>query len=185
MRSQRMFKTSAGLLTGCSKPTTKDQTLNAEILQALNMVDKNYSFSSANGDSGRFKKMFPDSQIAAKYSQAETKSKYVVQLGLAQFVKDELITDVQKTPYFFKFNKTTNSQVKKQHDGYVSCFSKNLRKIVIYCGTLFVGHCTGDDLVDHFFEFVRDLGLDFDLLLALEIGGHNQQIIQIKTRRRV
>ena len=59
------------LLTGCSKPTTKDQILNAEILQALNMVDKNHSFSSANGDSDRFKKMFPDSQIAAKYSQEE------------------------------------------------------------------------------------------------------------------
>ena len=60
MRSQRTFKTSAGSLTGCFKPTTKDQILNAEILQALNMVDKNHSFSSANGDSDRFKKMFPD-----------------------------------------------------------------------------------------------------------------------------
>ena len=102
------------LLTGCSKPTTKDQILNAEILHALNMVDKNHSFSSANGDSDRLKKMFPDSQIAAKYSQEETKSKYVVQFGLAPFVKDELSTDVQKTPYSFKFDETTNSQVKKQ-----------------------------------------------------------------------
>ena len=98
----------------CSKPTTKDQILNAEILQALNMVDKNHSFSSANGDSDRFKKMFPDLQIVAKYSQEETKSKYVVQFGLAPFVKDELSTDVQKTPYSFKFDETTNSQVKKQ-----------------------------------------------------------------------
>ena len=113
MRSQRTFKTSGGPLTGCSKPTTKDQILNAEILQALNMVDKNHSFSSANGDSDRLKKMFPDSQIAAKYSQEETKSKYVVQFGLAPFVKDELSTDVQKTPYSFKFDETTNSQVKK------------------------------------------------------------------------
>ena len=45
MRSQRTFKTSTGSLTGCSKPTTKDQILNAEILQALNMVDKNHSFA--------------------------------------------------------------------------------------------------------------------------------------------
>ena len=71
MRSQCTFKTGAGSLTGCSKPTTKDQILKAEIFQALNMVDKNHSFSSANGDSDRFKKMFPDSQIAAKYSQEE------------------------------------------------------------------------------------------------------------------
>ena len=116
MRSQHTFKTSGGPLTACSKPATKDQILNAEILQALNMVDKNHSFSSANGDSDRLKKMFPDSQIAAKYSQEETKSKYVVQFGLAPFVKDELSTDVQKTPYSFKFDETRNSQVKKQYE---------------------------------------------------------------------
>ena len=43
--------------------------------------------------------MLPDLQIAAKYSQEEIKSKYVVQFGLAPFAKDELSTDVQKTPY--------------------------------------------------------------------------------------
>ena len=67
--------------------------------------------------------MFPDSQIAAKYSQEETKSKYVVQFGLARFVKDQLITDIQKTPYSFKFDETANFQVKKQYDGYFSFFS--------------------------------------------------------------
>ena len=116
MRSESMFKISAGSLTGCSKPTTEDQILNAEILQALNMVDKNHSFSSGNGDSDRFKKMFLDSQIAAKYSQEETKSKYVVQFCIAPFVKDKLITYVQKTPYSFKFDETMTSQVKKQCD---------------------------------------------------------------------
>ena len=84
MRSQCM--------SGCSKPTAKDQILKVEILQALNMGDKSYSFSLVNGDSDRFKKMFQDSQIAAKYSQEETKSEYVVQFDLAPFVKDELIT---------------------------------------------------------------------------------------------
>ena len=38
---------------------------------------------------------------------------------------------------------------------------------------MFFGHCTADDLVDHFFEFVRDLGLDFKLLLALGINDPN------------
>ena len=47
----------------------KDQILNAEIFQAFNMGDKNHSFSSASGGSDRLKKMFPDAQIVAKYSQ--------------------------------------------------------------------------------------------------------------------
>ena len=63
MRSQDTFKASASSLTKCSKSTTKDQILNAEILQTLSMVDKNH------GDSDRFKKMLPDSQIAGKYSK--------------------------------------------------------------------------------------------------------------------
>ena len=38
---------------------------------------------------------------------------------------------------------------------------------------MFLGNCTCDDLVDHFFEFVRDLGLDISLLLHLKIDGPN------------
>ena len=61
--------------------------------------------------------------------------------------------------------------MKKQYDGYASCFSDKLRRIVTY--SLFIGHFTADDLVDHFFEFVKDLGLDVNLLLALVIDDPN------------
>ena len=61
--------------------------------------------------------------------------------------------------------------MKKQYDGYASCFSDKLRIIVTY--SLFIGHFTADDLVDHFFEFVKDLGLDVNLLLALVIDDPN------------
>ena len=64
--------------------------------------------------------------------------------------------------------------MKKQYDGYVSFFSKKLCKIVtLYYGSFFFGHCTADDQVDHFNEFVRDFGFDFKLLLALGINGPN------------
>ena len=38
---------------------------------------------------------------------------------------------------------------------------------------MFLGNCTSDDLVDHFFEFVRELGLDISLLLHLKTDGPN------------
>ena len=138
MSSQLTFKTSAGSLTECSKSTRKDRILNVEIWQALNMVDKNYSFSSANGDSDRFKEMFLDSQIVAKYLQEGTKAKYVVQFGLPPFVKDELITDVQKTPCSFNINKPTDSQVRKKYEGYVKFF---LKEIVQNCNILWFLVC--------------------------------------------
>ena len=87
----------------------KDQILNAEIFQAFNMVDKNHSFSSASGGSDRLKKCSQTPKLLQNILNEETKSKYVVQFGLTPFVKDELITDAQKTPYSFIFDGTANS----------------------------------------------------------------------------
>ena len=89
MKGQRSFfnKNSTRLQGGSSVSlTSKDKFLRAEIIEALNLVDKNQSFlSSMDGNS--FRKMFPDSAIAASYSQQETKTKYTVQFGIAPFVK--------------------------------------------------------------------------------------------------
>ena len=98
----------------------------------------------------------------------------LISLVSLPLLKMNWLSDVQTTPYSFRFVETTNSRVKKQYDGFISFFLKKLHKIVtLYCGTLFVGHCTADDLVDCFFEFVRDLGLNFNLLLALGIDSPN------------
>ena len=42
----------------------------------------------------------------------------------------------------------------------------------IYCGSLFVGHCTADDL-DHFDHFVKELDLDVEYLLNIGMDGPN------------
>ena len=45
--------------------------------------------------------------------------------------------------------------------------------ITIYAGSLFVVHCTSSDLLDQFFEFMKDLKLDTDLLLSIGMDGPN------------
>ena len=42
-----------------------------------------------------------------------------------------------------------------------------------YCGSLFIGHRTADNLVSHLFEFIDGIGLKTNLLLALKIEGPN------------
>ena len=42
-----------------------------------------------------------------------------------------------------------------------------------YVGSLFVGHCNAEDLLDHFFEFIKDLNLNTDLLLSIGMDGPN------------
>ena len=62
--------------------SSKESIIKAEILQALNTVDSNFSFASANGNGKLFREMFPDSDIAKGYKQNEKKIKYSILYGL-------------------------------------------------------------------------------------------------------
>ena len=79
--------------------------MTAEIIQALKLVHGNFLFASANGDGDRF----PDSEIAKSYKQ----------YGIAPHLKDLIVKELANSPFIFKFDKTTTSQVKKQYDAHV------------------------------------------------------------------
>ena len=79
----------------------KDKILKAEIIQNLYLVDHNRSFSSANNDNSRFKRMFPDSDITCGYSQSEAKAKYIIQFGIAPYVSEKLTEDIHGKPFSF------------------------------------------------------------------------------------
>ena len=97
----------------------EDEVVKAVVLQALHIADANHFFSSALGDSKLFAEMIPYSKIAQSYSQGESKVKYTLQYGIFPYVKEQLLVDLDdSTPFTFKFDETTNRQVKKQFDGY-------------------------------------------------------------------
>ena len=149
-----------------------DQVLSAEIIEDLNKIDKNQSFKSADEDNEKFSRMFPDSEIAKNYQQGKTKVKYMVQFGIAPYVKEQLMADMSQEQYCFHFDETTTSQVKKQYDGYITYYSARYKQVICsYVGSLFVGHCPASALLDHFFEFITNLKLDLDNLLNLGMDG--------------
>ena len=118
----------------------EDQVVNAEILQAFHFADCNHSFAKTDAD--RFRKMFPDSIIVKSYQQSATKVKYTIQYGIAPYAKEKLIYDIRNKPFTFKFDETTNREVKKQYDGYLQHWSGTHNVITnAYCGSFFVGHC--------------------------------------------
>ena len=152
--------------------TSEENVLNAEVLQALSIVDKTQSFSSADGDNEKFQRMFPDSAIAKAYKQGRTKVKYTVHFGIAPHVKALLLEEVRNVPFAFKFDETTTSQVKKQYDGYITYYSNSKKEITTsYCGSLFLDHCSAADLINHFFHFIEDLELDVNNLLNIGMDG--------------
>ena len=80
--------------------------------------------------------------------------------------------DIHGKSFSFQFGEVSTQQVKKQYDGYILFYSSTHKKIVTeYRGSLFVGHCTSDDLVNHFFEFMDKLKLNLSLLLVLGMNG--------------
>ena len=124
------------------------------------------------GERDRFRTVFPDSEIAEKYSQNETKMKHVIQYGLSPYFQDLLKSDLKGKPFSFKFDDTTTSQTKKQYNDYVQYWSECFGAVIIaYCGSLFVDHCPSEKFVQHFYEFVRKVGLYINFMLYLRMDG--------------
>ena len=144
----------------------ENQVVQADVFQAFHVVAANHSFSSTNEDFERFKHMFPDSKIAARYSQHADKTWYVIAYGISPYVKNLLINDVKNT--FFVINSTKPQHLKNQYDGYVTYFSKEYQQIItgIY-GSFFVGHCNSQALVSHFYEFLESLKLSSAWLINI------------------
>ena len=68
----------------------ESNSLNAEILWCLNMVNQHLSYNSCSHVSELFSAMFPDSEVAQKFSMGKTKSRYMIIYGLTPYFKKEL-----------------------------------------------------------------------------------------------
>ena len=162
MKGQRGFMNDSFQVSGSSSLSliSHEKVCKAEMIELLDLVGKNQSFSSCNGDGEKYRKMFPDSNIAKQFNQQEAKAKHTIQFGIAQYVKAKLILDVSKKPFSFKFDQTATSQIKKQYDAYVTYFLYFNQVIATaLCGSLFVGLCTAEDLLSHFLKFIKRFGV--------------------------
>ena len=108
------------------------------------------------------------------YHQSRTKVNYVIKHGISPYVKELNINDFKGSPFVFKFDETTTVQVKKQYDGYVQYWSKEQNLVVSrYCGSLFVGHCFSNNLIEHFSKFGEEMQWEPDMLLQVGMDGPN------------
>ena len=111
--------------------------------------------------------MLPDSGIAASYSQGKAKVRQY-SIGNTPIHKAMLLYDVNNTPCTFNLDELTSSQIKKQFDGYLQYWSTKFDEIInCYCGSLFTGHCMHEQLIEHYYEFTKNLKLDSSFLLHL------------------
>ena len=117
--------------------------------------------------------MFPNPETAKSYSQGETKVKYVIQFGIAPYIKQLILDEIKGKSFSFLFDETTIQQVRKQFYAYLQYWSSESQISNIYAGSCFVGHCTSDLLFDHFHHFIKELELNPNLHLHLGMDGWN------------
>ena len=158
--------------------TSEQQVWNAVIVCVLNMVENNISFNSCNKDNDLYQCMFPDLNIAINYCQGHGKVKYVIQFGVSPYIKELVQSDLQDQPFTFHFDETTNSQVKKQHDGYATYFSPKHKESYLLP---IVDLCTLENalliMLVHFHKFMKKAALNPNFILALGMDDPNVNLL--------
>ena len=80
---------------------------------------------------------------------------------------EKTLSEMKGKPFTFKFDETTTAQTKQQYDAYGTYYSHNFGRIVtVYLGTIFVGRCTADDLLNDFNVIIEKLDLDEDFIIS-------------------
>ena len=87
-------------------------TLKAQTMWVLQTVAKHNSYNSNEGISDVFRAMFPDSDIASKFSCRYNKTAYIAKFGLAVFIKAELIAKANKSAFVLMFDESLNESTK-------------------------------------------------------------------------
>ena len=93
----------------------ESNSLNAEILWCLNMVNQHLSYNSCSHVRELFSAMFPESKVVAqKFLMGKIKSRYMIIYGLASYFKKELLKKINSSLFYsVSFDESFNSELQK------------------------------------------------------------------------
>lgn len=126
----------------------REDTLKAEVLWCLNMMESHYSFNSSGGTGALFSAMFPDSAIAKTFACGATKSMYICTHGLAPHFKHLLCKKLSsdREDYVLLFDESLNRKTQsKQCDFHVRLWDGD-KVVTRFYDSKFMGHATALDL---------------------------------------
>jgi hypothetical protein len=151
-------------LTLTSVVSSNNEVVTAEILWTLKCILSHYSYNSCTNINSLFQNMFPDSQIAKKFTCGENKIAYIVCFGLKPYFDNLLFESIKETAQYFvlMFDESHNSVLqKKQMDIHVR-FWDDHKNIVVsrYVTSEFLGHARATDMVPLLMKCIDKFGLD-------------------------
>ncbi|XP_063761275.1 uncharacterized protein LOC134878988 isoform X2 [Eleginops maclovinus] len=154
-------------------------TMKAEVLWTLNTVAKHQSYNSNENVSDLFKFMFPDSDIATTFTCGPDKTAYIAKFGLAVFIKEELVSKVNKSPFVLMFDESLNETTKnKQLNVHVRFWDEGQVQSR-YLGSRFMGHSTAQDLLSHLKECMDKLNLKDLVSISMDGPSVNWKLFEL------
>jgi hypothetical protein len=138
---------------GIRKYLLNDQVSKAEILWCLKTVMSHSSYRSNSDLPELFRAMFPDSEIAAKFTLKKDKTSYLIAFGLAPFFHGELVSGLSSSETFVVcFDESLNKVIQKgQMDVHIKFWDKNKNTVSTrYLTSVFLGHANADALLNAF-----------------------------------
>lgn len=116
----------------------KDDVLKAEILWTLKTVTAHNSYKSNENVGKVLQAMFPDSEIAAKFSCGEKKTAYISMFGLAEHFMELLKKEVSGC-FVILFDESLNKKTQQQQMDIHVPYWKDIEVITRYLGSEFLG----------------------------------------------
>ncbi|XP_022245958.1 uncharacterized protein LOC111086627 [Limulus polyphemus] len=151
----------------------RQDTLKAEILWCLKVVEDHLSFHSCQHNSDLFQRMFPDSSIAKGFQLSKTKCRYMTVFGLWSYVQDLLYDNIKKSSHYailFDESLCRKKLQKKQMDFLIRMWQHNEVR-TRYLTSVFLGHSTDVHLKEELDKVLHRVGLE--KLLQISMDGPN------------
>lgn len=153
---------------------SREETLRSEILWTIHTVVQHNSYKSNDDISKLFPVMFPDSNIAKRFTCGERKTSYLAVFGISEYFKQDLLKEIRSF-YSVLFDESLNkSTQKKQMDIHVRYWNEKKDQVCTrFFQSVFLGHGTAQDMVSHFTEGVIDSDLKMSDMVQIGMDGPN------------
>ena len=139
----------------------ESNSLNAEILWCLNMVNQHLSYNSCSHFKELFSAMFPESKVVAqKFLMGKIKSRYMIIYGLASYFKKELLKKINSSLFYsVSFDESFNSELQKCQMDINVCYwdTKNNIAVTCYFDSVFLDRPNASNLLDSLQESTKPI----------------------------
>lgn len=161
---------------------TSELVTKAEILYALAQIVTKGSLREFELVAELFPIMFPDNNIAKKFSMHKNKLSYVITHGLGPYLQEELTMYVQKQEYFaISFDESLNKVAQKGQMDLIIRFWRDEKSVETrYLTSTFLHQAKATDLLNAFISAITNSGLSLKKIIQVSMDGPNVNLKFLK-----